>query len=144
VDRKRNELRYFILGPKANPSLEPGVWTVHEDQNGVLWVGTGGHGLFVLDRDRTSLIRYRPNSRDPESLSDDDVLTLFQDHERFLWAGTAAGGTVKFPVAPQPFHRYRGKGDNSNGFETADATSIFSDSRGVVWLGGRGMVSELD
>jgi ligand-binding sensor domain-containing protein/signal transduction histidine kinase len=61
------------------------VFTLLEDRDGNLWVGTAGGGINRLSHGRFSHLTVR------EGLSDDDVRCLLEDPDGNLWVGTAGG-----------------------------------------------------
>jgi signal transduction histidine kinase/ligand-binding sensor domain-containing protein/DNA-binding response OmpR family regulator len=61
------------------------------DQEGTLWVATNGGGLNRYDPHSESFMRYRSDSDDPDSLSDDTITSLAEDSSGNLWIGSGSG-----------------------------------------------------
>jgi signal transduction histidine kinase/ligand-binding sensor domain-containing protein len=81
VTRWRDEkATAFRLGPGRVAAT-----VMAEDQEGAIWVGTRGDGLYRIANDRVSRIT------STDGLSDDQVLALEVDHEGSIWVGTEDG-----------------------------------------------------
>ena len=75
-------------------SLSAGaVQAIHEDRDGMLWVGTGG-GLDRMDPSTDGFTHYRHDPRDVATLSSDTVLPCTRIAAANLWIGTGAGLNV--------------------------------------------------
>src|SRR5208283_3317549 len=76
------------------------VRTILEDEDGVLWIGTGGNGLIRFDRKHRTATRYRNDPVDRNSLSNNWVVCLLEDREGNIWAGTGGGGVNRLSTQP--------------------------------------------
>ena len=138
------ETIYSFSNHETSQNGTTGVTTVLEDETGTLWLATNGGGLLKLDRDRRRAIRYKHDSRDPDSLSDDALATLFEDREHNLWAGTSRHGIDRFDPHPSPFRTYRFETDNPNGSANMSVGSVYEDSHGFLWAGTQGALIRVD
>ena len=70
------------------------IYTIFEDRDGYIWLGTKGDGLVRMgpDADPGTVRRYRHNPASNSSLSSDDVYSIEQDGEGKIWVGTFGGG----------------------------------------------------
>ena len=62
---------------------------VHEDHNGVLWIGTVGDGLLKFDRERKNFIRYTTG---PESGISGQVWALLKIRKEIFGSGGRVRG----------------------------------------------------
>ena len=53
------------------------VWSVWEDRQGILWVGTDG-GLDRIDRSRGEITHFLPDPEDPDSLAHPGVRVVYE------------------------------------------------------------------
>lgn len=66
---------------------EVGVYSVSEDKDGRLWVGTMGKGLFIYSPEKGDIIP-APNY---ELTKDADIYSLIRDHDNNTWYNTSQG-----------------------------------------------------
>lgn len=143
VDRSTHRLiHYSFRGPGTESSLFSGVRTIHEDPDGILWLGTQSGGLLKFDRGRKMVWRYRNSPSDPYSLSADRVDSLFEDHEGGLWAGTTGGGVNRVARKPLPFRRYGH--EPGTPYSLTTISTAYEDSHGMLWIGSRGTLYCID
>lgn len=95
---------------------------------GIIWVGTGNHGLYVLKGD--TLHPFSGNRQ----LSGVNIQSLYQDKQGVLWIGLAGGGLnrVEFPdTGNNPeITRYTTK----DGLFGSTIHSILGDPYGRIWM----------
>ncbi len=90
----------------GNPGEGSDVIAITEDRSGSLWIGTYGHGLFRFDRRTARFKRYRHDTADKYSVSDDIIPRLLVDRDGTLWAATD-DGLDRFDAAHERFITYR-------------------------------------
>jgi signal transduction histidine kinase/ligand-binding sensor domain-containing protein len=127
IDRSSQRYEDFYLAGRREGT---DAITICEDRRGYLWVGTYGHGLFRFDPRTRSFIRFRHDSRDPHSLSNDIVPRLFVDHEGTLWAATH-DGLDRFNATTNSFITYNVELGSIHPYYLA----ITEDRKGMLWLG---------
>jgi ligand-binding sensor domain-containing protein/signal transduction histidine kinase len=79
------------------------VFSLHEDRQGLLWLGTM-YGLVRFDGNEYRSFRHDPT--DPASLSNDDIVTIAEDASGDLWLGTFGGGVNRYDRAAGRFDRF--------------------------------------
>lgn len=82
---------------KLNQSM---VYTVYEDNNGEIWIGTKGKGLFRYSVKTDSLVHFTNNSL----ISKSDVFGIVQDLENNVWISTDQGIFSYNPVLNKTTH----------------------------------------
>lgn len=73
------------------------VFTIYEDNNKTVWVGTLGGGLNRFDPIRKCFQHFKNDPGAVNSLSDDSVLSIVMDSAGVLWVGTV-NGLNKFDI----------------------------------------------
>jgi signal transduction histidine kinase/ligand-binding sensor domain-containing protein/ActR/RegA family two-component response regulator len=88
---KTEKFKKYMQDP-ANPrSISNNiVWSIVEDKNKKLWVGTL-NGLCYFNPETEEFIKFFHEANDTNSLSDNYVLSLCIDHNENIWIGTAVG-----------------------------------------------------
>lgn len=57
------------------------IWTVYEDHEGTIWVGTNNGGLCKFNRDEQNFTIYKNDPNNSSSLSNDNVRAIYEDNE---------------------------------------------------------------
>lgn len=74
--------------PQQIPDTVSEVWSLLEDKNGNIWIGTRGNGLYVLEMKSKKLYNYVLKKEDTKSISDNSVWNIFEDSYGTIWLGT--------------------------------------------------------
>lgn len=111
------------------------VFSICFDNKGVLWLGTKYSGITRINRQAGTLIHYRFNEYDSQSLSNDGVNCIYKDREGNIWVGTEGGGvSVHFPNAAR-FKHYHKDIANEKWFQSNAIFGILQDKEGLIWAG---------
>jgi signal transduction histidine kinase/ligand-binding sensor domain-containing protein/AraC-like DNA-binding protein/ActR/RegA family two-component response regulator len=101
-----------------------------------LWIGTYGHGLYVLNMNTHAVAHYKKGNG-PNDLSNNEIFCLKKDRNGNVWVGNNGDGVEVFKPGLGIIHRfykYASIPDNKlplNGFIRA----IEEDDRGNIWIG---------
>ncbi|MGB6353464.1 MAG: two-component regulator propeller domain-containing protein [Steroidobacteraceae bacterium] len=115
---------------------DPNVFSIYEDGNGVLWVGTWGGGLDRLDPDsgRVQVITAK------DGLPDDTIYGILPGKHNDLWVSTSAGlARIENCLGPEwPCRPSISVLDDSNGLPTAEfnSESATRAANGELFFGG--------
>jgi signal transduction histidine kinase/ligand-binding sensor domain-containing protein len=99
------------------------VRALAEDQQGNIWIGTGGGGLYKFADGQFTL--YQVN----DSLGNQGIWSLLPDADGTLWVGTFRGGLLRFKNGK--FTRYTVR----DGLPNDIICQILDDGLGKLWLG---------
>jgi len=106
------------------------VYTVFEDSDGILWIGTFGGGLNKFNKNREHFISYKNIAGDESSLSDNRVMGIYEDKSKNLWITTYGGGLLKFDKRKEKFTRY----DKKNRIYSSVVYGVLEDNNGNLWI----------
>ncbi|HEX2983532.1 MAG TPA: two-component regulator propeller domain-containing protein [Ignavibacteriales bacterium] len=122
-------IRYLKEPGNPNSLCDNRVYTIFEDSEGVMWVGTFGGGLNKFDRKTGKFFAYKEGSA-PSSISDDKICVIYEDKFGAFWIGTYGGGLNKFNKKTGEFKRYTtGRGGLSRAIY-----GILEDNNNNLWL----------
>jgi len=104
------------------------TWTVLEDADGTLWVGTFGGGLNRYQPDSDAVTVFRHDQHDPDSLGSDVVPAVVRGPDGALWAATLGGGIARY-LGDGRFRRY----DDPARICDRRVWSLAVDANGTLW-----------
>jgi ligand-binding sensor domain-containing protein/serine phosphatase RsbU (regulator of sigma subunit) len=99
------------------------VWSVLQDRQGYIWLGTNGGGASRYDG--RSFAHYTVR----EGLTSNVVKCMVQDRSGQLWFGTNGGGITRYDG--DAFYQL----DVKEGLASGRIWAMYEDSRGAMWLG---------
>jgi ligand-binding sensor domain-containing protein/signal transduction histidine kinase len=121
-------------GTTHSLSLNP-VEPLLEDQDGFIWHGSFGEGVFRIDPETLEYRHYTHNPADPSSLSENSVNCIFEDRSGALWFGTfGAGISILDPYSNQ-FALFKNNPVNTNSLASSFIWTICETSDNTIWFG---------
>ncbi len=127
----QTDIRFERPGTWGLPNNVP-VTCLALDSKNQLWVGTL-NGVFVLSGEQI-VHRYRHESGNPGSLSDNAVRAISEDGNGNVWIGTDLGLNILEPQADS-FIRLFHDPDNRHSISNDMVSAIYTDHSGVVFVG---------
>src|ERR1700722_9346943 len=109
------------------------MWSMVEDHDGDLWIGSQGSGLMKFDR-RTQRLR-----AGAATVSNPYVSAVYIDRANRLWAGTF-NGLNRIDLSTGTVARYA----EEYGFASTKVSCILEDARGDLWLSTNKGISKFD
>ena len=113
------------------------VLSIHEDKDGVLWIGTFSGGLNKFDRETEQFTHYKHDPRNPDSLSHNCINSIYEDKTGILWIGTE-DGLNRFDREKAKFTQYKYDRNNPNSLSHNKLSATYEDKDGVLWIGTNG------
>ena len=120
------------------------VYTIHEDTQKRIWLGTKGDGIYLLTPQSHlpnlsySIQHFQHDKNNPKSLSHNNIYDITEDKEGNIWIGTYGGGLNKLQggdITNPNFLNY------NNGLEFypkevgAKIRCLLSDNNNTLWVG---------
>jgi ligand-binding sensor domain-containing protein/signal transduction histidine kinase len=136
---------HYENDPNDQTSLgSSAVWSIFEDQSGVMWFGTWGGGLSKYNRstDRFKLYQHNPNL--PNSLSDNMIWAILADSRARLWIGTLNGGLNMINRATDEIVVFRHDEADPDSLLSDDVRALLDDPSGKIWVGTAGGLDLFD
>ncbi len=119
-----------------NPNSIAGnnVWTILEDTQGTIWIGTMGNGVDKYDKNTNTYVHHRNDPKDPASLSNNDVFIVFEDNIGQIWVGTR-NGLCLLNRNTGRFTRFMSGSSTENGIYGGWVYDIYQDQFENLWIG---------
>ena len=128
-----SQLKFDQIGLEQGLSQST-VNSIVEDKQGFIWFGTQD-GLNRYDG--YSIVVFKHNSTNSNSLSDNHTFCLINDRKGDLWIGTRYGGLDLYDLFKNKFFHFRHNKNDSTTISDDYITTIFEDSNGGIWVGTR-------
>ena len=119
------------------------IFSIYEDREGVLWVGTYGGGLNKYNRGKEKFSYYRHNPEDPASLGSDVVFNFYAEPTGITWIATI-DGLDRFDRTTGQFSHYRHNPNLPGSLSDNVVWFVTRDRQGRLWIGTRGGLDQFD
>ena len=116
------------------------VYIIIEDQNDLMWIGTLGKGIYILDPKTEVLTHYQNIPGNVQSLSQNFVTAMLIDQSGKVWIGTNGAGLDRFDPGTNTFYHFRKK----DGLPNDAIYCLLNDERGNIWVSTNHGLSRFD
>ena len=140
MDREKGVFKHLPYDPYNEQKLSgpydgrmPSVNFVQEDQLGRLWIGGGG--LLLFHPETESVVRFKTEAGNPESLSSYFIWEMTEDRFGNVWLGD--GGTAflsKVNLNPIIFQEYTTSASNPNSIRGRHLNALAPGEDGDLWI----------
>ncbi len=107
------------------------AWSVFEDKDSNLWIGTGW-GLNRQKNGETTFERFDPNDKS-YPLPGSNIINIIQDHEGILWFGTE-NGIATYNTSNKQWKRWSNDARGNEKLPGKYVDYLFEDSKFRLWL----------
>ncbi|MFC1852199.1 two-component regulator propeller domain-containing protein [candidate division CSSED10-310 bacterium] len=109
------------------------IYTIVQDRQGFMWFGGESGGLIRYDSYTFKF--YRHDSRNPDSISNNNISQICEDKQGMLWCATWGGGISRFDPRTESFRNYIHDPFNPQSLSDNRIQICYEDSQGVFWFG---------
>ncbi|MEO1212952.1 MAG: two-component regulator propeller domain-containing protein [Bacteroidota bacterium] len=166
MEVKEKNTSYLYLGAQANPGLyrikipqagenladmdirtfpqiSNSVFSLVNDQNKYLWIGTYNGGLYRFDlqngEESGFSDPFRHDPKNPQSISNNIIRSLLEDEDNNLWIGTGKGlnkisSKERYKAKPV-FESYFFSPDDSSSLSHNYILALHQSQVGEIWIG---------
>jgi len=112
------------------------VSTIYKDEDGTLWIGTHGSGIYFFSKKTSQFKHYRPCKclKDTGGLSSTWINKIFQNKNGTIWVGTNEG-LGRFTFNKKLFKKYEYDKNNKNSLCQGEVKALAQDENGNIWIG---------
>ena len=111
------------------------IHEIFKDSDGNMWIGTDKGGLNLFNPQTKTFTVFKNNSKEPTSLSHNNVWAIFEDHDNNFWIGTSGGGLNLMDRSTGRFTSIKHDPRNKNSLANNTAHAINQDNEGNLWIG---------
>jgi signal transduction histidine kinase/ligand-binding sensor domain-containing protein len=114
------------------------IHSLLEANDGTLWIGTLGSGLFHYNPITNRAGNFKHIRNAAKAIPINSVTTIFESSNRTIWIGTEGGGLCRFNVRDSSFQTYTSR----EGFPSNTIFKILEDDKQNLWITtSKGLVS---
>ncbi|NJO69550.1 MAG: hypothetical protein HC830_09955 [Bacteroidetes bacterium] len=128
-----SNIAYKINNPRGLSSNA--VYQIYPDKEGIIWIGTFGGGINVLNPQKKQFSHYTQVIPGQNGLSHKSVLCFCEDENNILWIGTDGGGLNRFDRKTGKFFAFRHNPSDNRSLSSNVVTSVYRDRKGNLWVG---------
>lgn len=128
---------YANAGKKKKNALaqiDASISALAMTSDSLVWIGTRGHGLIVVDLKNDSINSYT-RGVESMSISSNRISDIIVDEDQNLWIATLGGGLCYFNRETQKFKTYRFDGSVPNSIRDNNVHCLVRDDDGNIWFG---------
>ena len=132
---ENGELKTYPLEVEVSNQHDAVFRTMHKDKKGNIYLGTRGHGLFVLS-EKTNEVKRVECSNPEVNLNNTKVWSIFDDNHSNLWIGCQQKGLLMLQGGKSDFNNWSFSAQKI-GLGTP-VTAICQGDNGVTWCSVQG------
>lgn len=134
---QRKTVKHYSTGsvPRLNTN---NIYSVSQDDRGVMWLGTDHGGINLLDKKRNSLSFLFSREADEKSIAQNSTPVIYKDDAGIMWVGTFKKGVSYYHESIIKFPHYRHKPVEPRSLPYDDVNRFVEDKLGNLWIGTNG------
>ncbi|MDQ1090535.1 two-component regulator propeller domain-containing protein [Siphonobacter sp. SORGH_AS_1065] len=133
-DPALRQLHTYRHDPENSKSLsQNSIYSLFEDTNGSIWVGTYYRGVDIVYSSSTPFSIYQ-NHPQANTLSNDVVSYITADDQAKLWIATEGGGLNYYDTQKGTFHAYKHQSSQPFSISSNLIKSLYWDKKGTMWV----------
>jgi len=149
IPAQGGSLNTFTQYTKENLLEDDYIMSLHETEDGAIWLGYWDKGLSRYDPSSNSFQHFTQTSNYEVNLAAFPIVCMAeskQDGEKILWLGTRGGGIYKMAIDATSVslkHHYA-FADSSNSLSNNFISCMYFDHQGKLWIGTESGLNVLD
>ncbi|MES2298531.1 MAG: two-component regulator propeller domain-containing protein [Pseudomonadota bacterium] len=136
--RAFRKLHHLAANPDS-PS-HPSVVRTLETADGMLWLGTNGNGIDILNGEGHVRTSYRPNPAQAGALADGSISCMAQAENGTIWVATLDGTLHRMRPGQKGFERF----DRKRGLPGGPIRTMVFGADGALWAGSLNGLARID
>ena len=124
-----DQVSHFLPSDEKNSISDNNVWSVFEDSNQEVWIGTLLNGLDRYDSKSNTFLNYNQSNE----LTVNYVTDIEEDNQKQIWIATGQGLTV-YDMKSDTFHQYIANDSIPSSLSNNSVISLYLDSHKRMWI----------
>ncbi|MFN3694446.1 MAG: SpoIIE family protein phosphatase, partial [Ignavibacterium sp.] len=111
------------------------VYSILEDKEGIIWIGTYGGGLNRLDKSTGKITSFKHDETNQNTISSNSAWSIAEDNHGKIWVGTFGGGVNVLDKSNMSFSHFRNNPNDESSLVDDNIIRVFADKSGNMWIG---------
>ncbi|RYE32181.1 MAG: hybrid sensor histidine kinase/response regulator, partial [Sphingobacteriaceae bacterium] len=138
INSEKNNFKWFSSSSVTNKISSDIVYSVVQDNKGLVWIATDHGGINLLNKTNFSIQYLKKSPDNNNSLSDDCIVSMYKDNTNIIWLGTFKNGISYYHENIIKFPLYKHQDSDPNGLSYNDNNKFLEDAKGNLWIGSNG------
>ncbi len=82
------------------------IFSVFEDSEGLIWIGTKKSGVNRFDKKSGNFVRFRHDPNNINTIPDNEIQSIIEDQQGYLWFASRAKGLIRFDKRTRRFKHF--------------------------------------
>jgi len=95
IDQEDN-IQEIKVTENENSPAHPIIYSLHQDESGIIWLGTNGGGLNKISPQKENHVILNHKINDSNSLSQGKINSIYVDHNDHIWIAVYGNGIEKY------------------------------------------------
>jgi ligand-binding sensor domain-containing protein/DNA-binding response OmpR family regulator/anti-sigma regulatory factor (Ser/Thr protein kinase) len=109
------------------------IWSIHEDSEGNMWIGTLRGGISRIDNSPKYFKNIKDNQKDNEP-AENFILSFCEDEKKNVWIGTDGAGLKYWNKKSNSYTKYTTAADAAHRISSNFITGIIRDNNDEIWV----------
>ena len=133
-DPATRRFEHYLGSGQLRYMPSPRINDFYVDKHEQFWIGTEEDGLVLFDKSQETFRYFRPDSDNPDALSNATVNHIVEDKNGKLWVGTWGGGVCQFDPQTERFKTYAARPGDPQALQNGIVRYLLEDSHGRLWV----------
>ncbi len=111
------------------------VWSLYQDNTGIVWIGTFNKGLYKIDPEHRKFQHIKQEAYNSFSISDNAISSFVEDEMGNFWIGTDGGGLNYWDRSNNTFKKYKNNPQDPWSLKSDAVLSLYLQENGDLWVG---------
>ena len=133
IDQEDN-IQEIKVTENENSPAHPIIYSLHQDESGIIWLGTNGGGLNKISPQKENHVILNHKINDSNSLSQGKINSIYVDHNDHIWIAVYGNGIEKYLPEKNQIIKYSKNSKNKNYFPNNTVTDILNRDNKELFL----------
>lgn len=120
--------------PKSPGFNSQRLFSIIEDQDNAIWVGSISEGLARWNDEKQEFIPYKHRPVNSDGASAQDIWTFMQDKQGIFWISSISEGVTRLNLSSKGFSVLQDFGNGAN--SSKNITSVVGEDENHIWVAG--------